>query len=82
LIQPEEKDSKIIIALDGNFQLRRMKNAGSNIGERIISESFIVNQNQYDEWAQSSINISSSSSVNKGYVGIYALYLTNMYYIN
>ena len=58
-----------------------MKNAGSDIGERIISESFIVKQNRYDEWAQGSINISSSSN-NKGHVGIYALYLTNMYYIN
>ncbi|PKC68378.1 hypothetical protein RhiirA1_457291, partial [Rhizophagus irregularis] len=48
--QPEEKNSKIIIALDANFQLKRMKSAGSNIGERIIEESFILNQNKYDEW--------------------------------
>ncbi|CAB4491585.1 unnamed protein product [Rhizophagus irregularis] len=57
--QPEEKNSKIIIALDANFQLKRMKSAGSNIGERIIEESFILNQNKYDEWVQNSINLNT-----------------------
>ncbi|CAB5396216.1 unnamed protein product [Rhizophagus irregularis] len=62
--QPEEKNSKIIIALDANFQLKRMKSAGSNIGERIIEESFILNQNKYDEWVQNSINLSSLNTLN------------------
>ncbi|GES96263.1 hypothetical protein GLOIN_2v1886648 [Rhizophagus clarus] len=62
LLQPEEKNSKVIIALDANFQLKRMKSAGSDIGERLIDELFILNQNKYDDWAQSSINIRSSSN--------------------
>ncbi|CAB5193235.1 unnamed protein product [Rhizophagus irregularis] len=41
-----------------------MKSAGSNIGERIIEESFILNQNKYDEWVQNSINLSSLNTLN------------------
>ncbi|GBC20535.2 hypothetical protein GLOIN_2v1886648 [Rhizophagus irregularis DAOM 181602=DAOM 197198] len=42
--QPEEKNSKIIIALDANFQLKRMKSAGSNIGigERFSLAEYIL----------------------------------------
>lgn len=50
--------------MDANFQLKRMKSAGSNIGERIIEESFILNQNKYDEWVQNSINLSSLNTLN------------------
>ena len=41
-----------------------MKSAGSNIGERIIEDSFILNQNKYDEWMQNSINLRTSNSLN------------------
>jgi hypothetical protein len=50
-----------------------MKSAGSVIGERIIDELFILNQNKYDEWIQSSVNIKGlSSSSSKNDVSIYS----------
>jgi hypothetical protein len=57
-----------------------MKSAGSNIGERIIEESFILNQNKYDEWVQNSINTNSSHSLsmNNNSVSIF-MYLLIIY---
>jgi len=59
-----------------------MKSAGSNIGKRIIKESFILNQNKYDEWAQNSINLNSSNllSVNNNNNPVSVLYIN--YYLS
>ncbi|PKY60134.1 hypothetical protein RhiirA4_517405 [Rhizophagus irregularis] len=48
--QPTEKNAKVIIALDGNFQLRRLKCAGNDFDDRLIKEQFIMKQEEYDEW--------------------------------
>ena len=49
-LQPTENNANVIVALDGNFQLRRLKCAGNNIGEQLIKDQFIMRQEQYDQW--------------------------------
>jgi hypothetical protein len=46
--------------MDGNFQLKRLKCAGNNIGEPLIKDQFIMKQEQYDEW----INLYGKQSIN------------------
>ncbi|CAB4482642.1 unnamed protein product [Rhizophagus irregularis] len=58
--QPNEKNAKIIVALDGNFQLRRLKCAGNDINDQLVKDQFIIKQKQFDEWM-----ITHDSSRNK-----------------
>jgi len=40
----------VIVALDGNFQLRRLKCAGNDIDDQLVKDRFIMKQKQFDEW--------------------------------
>ena len=48
--QPQEDNAKVIIALDGNFQLRRLKSAGNDIGHRLIEDNYIKTFDDYQNW--------------------------------
>ena len=50
LSQPQEDNAKVIIALDGNFQLRRLKSAGNDIGHRLVNDNYIKTFDEYQNW--------------------------------
>ena len=39
--------------MDENFQLKRLKCAGNDIGEPLIKERYIMKQEYYDQWVNS-----------------------------
>nr|CAG8607883.1 14504_t:CDS:10 [Entrophospora candida] len=47
---PEEKDANLIIALDGNFQLQRLKTSGNNTIKPLIMNNYICSYEDYEEW--------------------------------
>ena len=50
IFQPNEDNSTTIIAFDGNFQLRRLKSAGSDYENRLIDEKFIISEDIFSNW--------------------------------
>ena len=67
-LQPTENNANVIVALDGNFQLRRLKCAGNDIGVPLIKDRFIMKQEQYDEWINSHDLSQHKQSINNSQV--------------
>ena len=84
-LQPTEENAKVIIALDGNFQLRRLKCAGNDIGVPLIKDRFIMKQEQYDEWINSHYSSRHKQPINNSQVSsnfCLIFYILYNYYIN
>ena len=73
-LQPTEENAKVIVALDGNFQLRRLK-CGNDISEPLIKDRFIMKQEQYDEWINSYDSSRYKQSINSQVSSNFAKFL-------
>ena len=65
LFQPQEDNAKVIIAFDGNFQLRRLKSAGNDIGHRLIEDNYIKTFDDYQNWLAKYYNSINVQTFNK-----------------
>ena len=64
--------------MDGNFQLRRLKSAGNDIGHRLIVDDYIKTFDEYQNWLVQHYNSTNIQIFNKDKV-IYKLIHTFLY---
>ncbi|GBB87582.1 hypothetical protein RclHR1_14040003 [Rhizophagus clarus] len=61
--QPQEDNAKLIIAFDGNFQLRRLKSAGNNISNRLVINDYIKTFDEYQDWVKQNYNSINNNQI-------------------
>ncbi|CAB5368131.1 unnamed protein product [Rhizophagus irregularis] len=59
--QPNEENSNIIIAFDGNFQLKRLKSAGNDVENRLVNDRFIISEDNFRCWLLSNNQASTTN---------------------